>query len=245
MKSYFAAAYLVLATVAAAAVNQPKEAASGRQAQQIEGWTVLISDELLKNNKAETEQAVQLLKAQLQEIVREVPEAAVVELRKVSLWISPEYLGVPPRAEYHPGAGWLRDNNRDAAMEKGVEFTNVRIFEHETKRMPNFALHELAHAFHDRVLPQGFGNAEVKAAFDKANKNGLYQKVEQRFGDGRSANGRAYALTNPQEYFAECTEAYFSTNDFFPFNRDQLSKYDPDMSELLKRLWTDQPNDRN
>ena len=27
-----------------------------------------------------------------------------------------------------------------------VLFTNVRIFEEETRRMPNFALHELAHA---------------------------------------------------------------------------------------------------
>ena len=246
MNSYIVAAYLVLATVAAVGqANDSHAANNARQAQQIEGWTVLVSDELLKHNKAETERALELLTTQLQEIVREVPEAAVVELRKVPLWISPEYLGVPPRAEYHPGAGWLRDNHRDPAMEKGIEFTNVRIFEHETKRMPNFALHELAHAFHDRVLPRGFGNAEIKAAFDKANANGLYQNVEQRFGDGRSANGRAYAITNPQEYFAECSEAFFSTNDFFPFNRDQLSKHDPEMFELLKQLWSEQPKDQN
>jgi dipeptidyl-peptidase-4 len=48
---------------------------------------------------------------------------------------------VQPRAEYHPGAGWLRDNNRDPAMEKGVEYTNVRIFERETQRISVTALH--------------------------------------------------------------------------------------------------------
>ncbi len=210
---------------------------AGRQTKTVEGWTLLISDELLERDKAATERALELLKAQLQEITRVVPASAVTELKKVPLWFSPEYSGVPPRAEYHPGAGWLRDNKRDPAMEKAVEFTNVRIFERETKRMPNFALHELAHAYHDRVLSKGYGNEAVKAAFENAKTKGLYERVEQRFGDGRSANVRAYAITNPMEYFAECSEAYFSTNDFFPFTREQLAKHDPNMFALLKTLW--------
>lgn len=210
---------------------------TGRQTRTVEGWTLLISDELMEKDKAGTERALELLTVQLQEIARVVPAAAVTELRKVPLWFSPEYPGVQPRAEYHPGAGWLRDNKRDPAMEKGIEFTNVRIFERETKRMPNFALHELAHAFHDRFLPKGFDNEAIKAAFERAKAGGLYDRVEQRFGDGRSANVRAYAITNPMEYFAECSEAFFSTNDFFPFNREQLAKHDPEMFALLKALW--------
>jgi hypothetical protein len=210
----------------------------GHQSQEIEGWTVLVSDALLEKDTAATDQALHLLRTQLEEIVRAVPAEAVAELRKVPLWFSPEYSGVTPRAEYHPAAGWLRDNNRDPLMEKAVEFTNVLIFERETKRMPNFALHELAHAYHDRVLAQGFKNAEIKAAFEIAKAKGLYEHVAQSFGDGRSANVRAYAMTNPMEYFAECTEAFFSTNDFFPFTRDQLAKHDPQMFELLKKLWS-------
>ena len=154
------------------------------------------------------------------------------------LWFSPEYPGVQPRAEYHPNASWLRDNKRDPAMEKGIEFTNVRIFEREIRRMPNFALHELAHAYHDRFLSDRFGNEAVKAAFENAKTKGLYERVEQRLGDGRSANVRAYALTNPMEYFAECSEAFFSTNDFFPFTREQLAKHDPEMFALLTTLWS-------
>jgi len=65
--------------------------------------------------------------------------------------------------------------------------------------------------------------------------------IKQRFGDGRSAMVRAYAMTNPQEYFAECSEAFFSTNDFFPFTRDELARHDPGMFELLKRLWAVPP----
>jgi Mlc titration factor MtfA (ptsG expression regulator) len=44
-------------------------------------------------------------------------------------------------------------------------------------------------------------------------------------------------MTNPQEYFAETTEAFFSRNDFFPFNRAELKQHDPDMEQLLTRLW--------
>ena len=215
---------------------EPSKAA-GRQTKTIEGWMLLISDGLLERDKAVTERALELLTAQIQEITRVVPTSAEMELKKVPLWFSPEYPGVPPRTEYHPGAGWLRDNKRDPAMAKAVEFTDIRDFERETKRMPNFTLHELAHAYHDRVLPKGFGNEEIKAAFEKAKAKGLYERVEQRFGDGRSANVRAYAMTNPMEYFAECSEAFFTTNDFFPFTREQLAKHDPDMFALLKTLW--------
>lgn len=237
MKRHLASIGLLILAAANLVYAAEPPKALGRQTKTIEGWSLLISDELMEKNKGETERALELLTLQLQEITRVVPAPAVAELKKVPLWFSPQYPGVPPRAEYHPGAGWLRDNKRDPAMEKGVEFTDVLNFERETKRMPNFTLHELAHAYHDRFLPQGFDNEAIKTAFQKAKKSGLYDRVEQRFGDGRSANVRAYAITNPMEYFAECSEAFFSTNDFFPFNREQLAKHDPEMFALLKTLW--------
>lgn len=198
----------------------------------LSGWTLHISPKI---DAAAWNKALPLLQAQLDEIIRVVPAQAVAELQKVPLWINPEYPNVPPRAEYHPGAGWLKDNGRAPAMAKGVEFTNVRIFEAETRRMPNFALHELAHAFHDRVL--GFENAQIEAAYQKAKAAGLYDRVQRQDGEGRKRLDRAYALTNAKEYFAECTEAFFTKNDFFPFTRDELQKHDPEMFDLLTQLW--------
>ncbi len=220
-----------------ASIAQDIPANSGSATRQIEGWTVHISNRLLTLEAAATDRALDLLTAQLQEITHVVPEVALTELRKVPLWLSPEYPNVPPRAEYHPGASWLKANGRDPEMEKGVEYTNIRIFERETARMPNFTLHELAHAYHDRSLANGFDNADIRAAFENAKKQSLYERVEQRFGDGRSSVVRAYAITNPQEYFAECSEAFFSTNDFFPFTSDELERHDPVMFNLLSSLW--------
>ena len=230
---------LLLPCARAAVLGSEIKAPDARfQTNFIEGWRVLVNERALAENQPATEAALKLLQAQLEEIAEKIPGPALAKLREVTLWFSPEYPNVKPKAEYHPGAGWLREHGRNEAMAKGVEFTNVKIFEAETRRMPNFTLHELAHAFHDRVVTNGFDNAEVKAAYDRAKASGSYDKVERWHGDGRpNTHERAYAMTNPMEYFAESTEAFFSRNDFFPFTADELKRHDLQMYELLAKLW--------
>ena len=77
----------------------------------------------------------------------------------------------------------------------------------------------------------------IKATYDKAKAGGGYESVERQDSEGRKRLDRAYALTNPMEYFAETTEAFFCRNDFFPFTNEELRKHDPVMFELLGRLW--------
>jgi hypothetical protein len=202
------------------------------------GWRLHIRKELRESEPEKLEKALEILQKQLEEIASVLPGPAVEKLRRIPLWLSPVYPGEQPRCEYHPGAGWLKEHGRDPAMAKGIEFSNIGIFEAEYRRMPNFALHELAHAYHDQFLDQGFSNPQVAEAYRKSKDSGKYEQVEQRFGDGRSTNTRAYAMSNPAEYFAESTEAYYSTNDFFPFTREQLEKHDPQMAELVGKLWS-------
>ena len=40
-----------------------------------------------------------------------------------------------------------------------------------------------------------------------------------------------------KEYFAECTEAYFARNDFYPFTREELKKHDQKIHDLMGNLW--------
>jgi hypothetical protein len=223
---------------AAEARNEKADAKPAREIRTVLGWQVHLHRDLLGKETDATAKALALLEVQLAEIIQVVPPAALTELQKVPLYFNPEYPGVRPRAEYHPGADWLKENGRDPAMVRGVEFTNILHFEEETDRMPNFTLHELAHAFHHRVLPMGFANPEIRLAYEAAKKGGGYEKVERRLGGSRpNTFERAYALTNPQEYFAETSEAFFSKNDFFPFTNGELSKHDPAMMELLRDLW--------
>jgi len=202
---------------------------------EIAGWSVQVSSELLAKDPQATARALEILQTQLDEIVRVVPSRAAAELKKVPLYMSPEYPAFGAKAEYHPDARWLRSHGRDPAMEKGIEFSNIRIFEKETKRMPLFVLHELAHAYHDRVL--GYENADIQAAYERAKSSGKYDQVDRRDAEGHITKDRAYALSNPQEFFAESTEAFFGQNDFFPFNEDELNRHDPETRELLIKLW--------
>lgn len=222
----------------APAVPLAQESIGSRLTRQVSGWTLQINPVLLATNAAATSRALELLTRQLDAIIRRVPPAAVAELQKVTLYFSPEYPGQPPRAEYHPDADWLRAHGRNPAMAKGVEFTNLRIFAAETDRMPAFALHELAHAYHDRVLLQGFDNPEVVAAFERARASGKYDRVERYNGAGQpNTFERAYAMTNPQEFFAECSEAFYFRNDFFPFTPAELKQSDPETYALMEKLW--------
>jgi dipeptidyl-peptidase-4 len=121
-------------------------------------------------------------------------------------------------------------------MEKAVEFSNIPHFREEVDRMPNFTLHELAHAYHDRFL--SFDQPDILRQFQIARDNRSYQVVERRLGGNRpNTREKAYAMTDHKEYFAEVTEAFFSENDFFPFRRDQLEKHDPGVVEVLKKVW--------
>jgi hypothetical protein len=221
----------------AAARDRNANETSSRAIRQVAGWSVHLHSTLLSQEAEATTQALDLLQVQLEEIARVVPAPAVTELRKVPLYFSPEYPGIAPSAEYHPSDQWLTEHGRDPAMAKGVEFTNIRHFAADTRRMPNFALHELAHAYHDRFLPQGHDHPEIKALYQAAKAGGGYERVERRDAEGNTQMDRAYALTNPAEYFAETTEAFFSRNDFFPYTHEQLKQHDPAMHALLGKLW--------
>ena len=209
-------------------------------AENLEGWKLYVSTRFNQQNQQGSDQAAvrrarELLQTQLQEVKAVVPPAALEKLQQVSLYFSPEYPGISPRAEYHPGQGWLRDNGRDPVMAKGIEFTNIAIFDAETRRMPNFALHELAHAYHDQV--HGFDHPQIRAAYERAKAGGKYDRVQRQDSEGNLAWDKAYAITNASEYFAETSEAFFSRNDFYPFTRDELKTHDPQMDQLLEKLW--------
>lgn len=204
------------------------------QTQQMKGWTVHVSSQLLQDQPQKTRTAIDLLSRQLQRVVDSVPAEAVQQLRKVPIWINPQYQGQQPRAEYHPSRGWLENNDRDPQMAKAIEITNVSIFEAENRRMPDLILHELAHAYHDQVL--GFDEERIIEAFRLAKKSGTYDSV-RRFTGRKTITDKAYAISNHKEYFAETTEAYFGRNDFYPFDRKELASHDPQMLTVLKRCW--------
>jgi len=218
---------------------KPFEPTSLYEERSIEGWTIVLNKNFAKEHPDLCRRTLKLLRFQLYQIPRKVPAEAVKKLRKVHIWVE---LAEPhhPCMAYHPGVGWLKDHDMNPDKVKCVELANAENFLEWTKAQPWMVLHELAHAYHHQFLKDGFDNAELLAAFQgvKAEKN--YESVLRI--NGR--NDRAYALTNQMEYFAETSEAYFGTNDFYPYVRSELKEHDPRMFELLGKLWGEKPKKR-
>lgn len=206
---------------------------TSRTARKIEGWTVLVDDRLLQApDDVLGARAFRFLENKLSDIKVVVPEDKVKRLQEVTIVLDLTHGKLGPM-QYHPSAGWLKDNGYSPDLAKCVHLP--RAADLATKRnireQPWVILHELAHAYHDQAL--GFDDPRIKEAYEKYKKSG--------HGDATLLhNGKRvkhYALTNPQEFFAEMTESYFGVNDFFPFNRAELKEAEPEIFELMSRVW--------
>lgn len=231
MKPLLSLLVLLLAGVVNAA--EKKALPTAHTTRQIEGWTVRVDDRLLAGPAAaQGERALKLLTARLVAITVVVPEKSLAKLRAVTIELDLDYGGLHAM-QYHPDAGWLKEHGYSEQLAKCVHIPVVEDFlsPYENHRMPWVVLHELAHAFHDQVL--GFDEERVKAAWKKFKASGKYASVLTSPGHMREH----YALTNQQEFFAEMTESYFGSNDFYPFVTGELKQAEPEVFALLAEIW--------
>jgi hypothetical protein len=201
----------------------------------MEGWNVYIEPRLLTDEgNGENARALAMLANHLQRIAVFMPEASLAKMRKLEIWIEYDHpeINVEP-GPYHPGVDWLTERGYDPRLAKKVHITRAAslLERRQMLKHPAVVLHELVHAYHDQVL--GYDEPRIKAAYDKAMKAGLYDKVLLHTGE----KVRAYAATNAMEYLAEGTEAYFYCNDFYPFARAELKEHDPVLFDLLRDIW--------
>ncbi len=205
---------------------------------EVRGRTILVHP-ALQSRRAERAAALTEMGVQLGHIDRTLPESKCEPLLKVRYWLevnSRPKGGTQADANavgvFHPTRRWLRDHDMNPDKAGDIEIPNAADFvKCSAGGMPCILLHELAHAHHHHVL--GEGHAGVKAAFDQAMERKLYKSVETVNGGKR----KAYAATNPHEYYAELTEAFFGRNDFFPFTRNDLRSHDPVGYELIRSTW--------
>ncbi len=199
----------------------------------IEGWNVRIDDRLLAGDAAPLgERALKVLNAKLVDITLVVPEKPLAKLRAITIEIDLDYGGLSPM-QYHNDAGWLIDNGYRENLAKCVHIPIAEqlLSPFENHRMPWVILHELSHGYHDQVL--GFDETRVKAAWQKFCDSGKYKSVLTSPGYMREH----YGLTNQMEFFAEMTETYFGSNDFYPFVAGELKRDEPEIYDLMSEIW--------
>jgi hypothetical protein len=234
-KFYMITRWLVCLTlVGPIAAAEPKPSYSPTAAyhsRDLRGFALLVHPDVFEH-PADAAAMFEELEAQLKQIEQVVPQPALKQLQKVRLWI--EWEAKPDgAAEFHVSPEWLKDNGYNPDKVLNVEINNCRNFvKWSQDGQPWMMLHELAHAYHHRVMKHA--HAELDAAFDAAKNEKIYESVDYfRPGEKR----RAYAITNVDEYFAELTEAYFGRNDFYPFDRAELKRHDPRGYEALSSIW--------
>jgi len=198
----------------------------------VEGWKIHVDKRLLESDQKELgDRTLKVLANKLYEITMILPEPRVKDLQAVPIFVDLDHLlgGL----QYHPDAGWLTDHGHDTAMTKTVHVPRADrlVSLAKSNHQPSVMLHELAHAYHDRVL--GFDHPPILKEYRRVVKEKLYDATLHMQGH----KTRHYALTDHKEYFAEMTEAYFGTNDFYPFVRGELKDYDPGTFALLEKIW--------
>ena len=204
------------------------EPTANYESRDIEGWTVLVNKRLLNEKQELGDKAIRLLALQLYQIKTLVPQRQVVELQKIKIWLDDD-----PRNQihYHPERQWLVDNGFNPDRAKAVDIGVADQFVNVYREQPFVVLHELAHAYHDQVL--GFEDERIKHVYELAVAGKEYESVLKI----QEHKGRHYALTDHKEFFAEATESFLGTNDFYPFVRSELKEHDLQAYELLQEIW--------
>lgn len=228
---HFGLAAMALGATTVSSMHLLSADPKGYSTRKIEGFTVHVETALTKSGDATGRDAIELLAAKLFDVRRAVPERALAQLRTVPIWLDradPKF----PCAVYHPSREWLVENGCDPRKAKSVHIANARTFLDWTHEQPAMVLHELSHAYHDAM------SAEDRALVDAAHARGVASGTYDRVLRSSGALDRHYALENPAEFFAEATEAYFGTNDFYPFVRAELTQHDAETSKLVGELWS-------
>ena len=230
-------ALFALTTSAADSPANPPALPTAHTTRNIEGWNIRVDDRLLKGEGAALgERALKLLTARLVAITIVVPEKSLAKLRAVTIELDLDY-GDLLHMQYNPDAGWLKEHGYSGKLAKCVHIPTAEDFlsPYENHRMPWVVLHELAHAYHDQVL--GFEEPRVVAAWKKFRDSGKYKSVLTSPGHQREH----YGLSDQMEFFAEMTEAYFGSNDFYPFVTGEMKQAEPETFALMAEIWSPLP----
>lgn len=197
-----------------------------------------------------------MLQEDLAAVCDRLPPEALQRLQKTNIYInsSTSYGAIDNPVEakyatYHPSGSrqWLNEHGMNEKHEQCIEIFDASQYLEDRFFWGTGGLlcHELSHAYHDKYVSKGYENEEIRLAYYKAMSSNLYDRIQCKSldpGERYKENLRGYCCTNSMEFFAELSVAFLCPNDedynkWYPHNRQQLMKHDPQSYNLLKELW--------
>ena len=206
--------------------------------QYIKGFTVYIEKKCITKDNLLTGEALYILKTKLEEILSlhiSTEKKAILQQTPIFLDWNTD-IGI---ARYHSSKKWLEINHFPSVKYQSIEISNLSAFVQRSYQNQKYViLHELAHALHDKAFH--YKNNSIHHAYTFAKRHRLYTDVSYQHYNGMyQSHVEAYGMKNEREFFAELTEAYFGTNDYFPFNRNEIERHDPVAFNMLQQIWGD------
>jgi hypothetical protein len=210
-----------------------------------QGFQILVDKDLL-DKPDRTDLLLKKLDAALLKISQVVSPSQFAAMRQTKIWVSlPKHRLVNESSSEMSGhtsqaialyrkstAKELKSHGHNPDKAKSVEIFNAGLFTRAPADLQLvIVLHELAHAYHDKVLDAR--KPEIRSTYKKAMARGHYNIPDPR----SETAGKAYAATNEYEYFAELSVAYLAKNDGFPQDRYVLAKADPIGYHLMQQVW--------
>lgn len=202
------------------------------------GFNVLLENKALEIDESLALEALELLETKLMEVsTLNLDPLILNQLTTVNIFM--DWNTSNGAAVFHPSAVWLSQNGYITEKEGAIEISNITNFINWTNQnQPYMVLHELAHGYHHNMTNGGEKKAAITNAYQKALSTDLYKNVEYNVGNGNLITvPEAYALTSEGEYFAELTEAFFGLNDYYPFDKEDLERYDSDGFNMMNFAW--------
>ena len=125
---------------------------------------------------------------------------------------------------------WSNPNMLDLAADAGTGVIMLRPTMLKYAEDP-VMLHEFLHAYHGKLMPQGFDNLGIRAFFADATSKNVFGKEE-------------YALRNPQEFFAVTASIFLAGKESIhePHTRAQLKEKLPKYYKYLVELFGFDPD---
>tara|TARA_B100000315_G_scaffold159395_1_gene147887 strand:+ start:1310 stop:2326 length:1017 start_codon:yes stop_codon:yes gene_type:complete len=199
---------------------------------QMAWWTVYVEC-LVYDTPGLAERTIRYVQAEMDLAADLLPHSSIGTLRHTPVWIDisfkdPENMAIYMEDVQDPGS-------LDLPYVNGVR-VSVDAIEEELayEESEGFAIHELAHAWHCLAYDPCWSGTRIMSAYAAAMSDDLYDSVPYLYGEDE----RAYAATDDAEYFAELSEAWFDSNDYFPFNRDEVKAHDPSGARAVEAAWS-------
>lgn len=195
----------------------------------VDEWRVNVERALVENKDPRLDRILSIVQKQLRHAEKVLPPHHIENLKDVAIWIS-EANG--SGVEYYFFKNRIYDGQINPLKFGGVEIKNVSQYLKLVKIAPGVIIHELAHAFHKKNYDK------IDKLITRSERNARWEKLYKKENPVRNHPDQSvYASSNVFEYFAELTEIYFSSNYYYPYNREDLKKHDPMGFEMIEKAW--------